>query len=43
MYSSFTAAVSSHALVSEDLVGAALLELQQNHNIHRQDLFLQTK
>ncbi|KAF8800206.1 Aldo/keto reductase [Phlegmacium glaucopus] len=27
----------------EDLVGAALLELRQNHNINRQDLFLQTK
>jgi len=27
----------------EDLVGAALLELRQNHNIDRQDLFLQTK
>jgi len=27
----------------EDLVGAALLKLQQDHNINRQQLFLQTK
>ncbi|CAA7260657.1 unnamed protein product [Cyclocybe aegerita] len=27
----------------EDLVGAALLELQEKHNIKREDLFLQTK
>jgi len=28
---------------SEDLVGEALVELETKHNIHRQDLFIQTK
>jgi hypothetical protein len=34
---------STHTFVSEDLVGTALLKLQQDHNINRQQLFLQTK
>ncbi len=31
------------AYCREDLVGAALLQLKEKHNINREDLFIQTK